>query len=186
MNINRIILQEIVKSLRSYRIAAILGIVMLLALGLAGCGKSDTAGAKKAEGPVTLLNVSYDPTREFYKEINETFAKAWQDKTGQAVTIQASHGGSGAQARSVREGLEADVVTLALGYDIDALVQAGLVNKGWEERLASNSTPYTSSIVFLVRKGNPKNIKDWDDLIRTDVSVITPIRKLPAVRAGTI
>ncbi|MCE5287300.1 MAG: sulfate ABC transporter substrate-binding protein [Pelosinus sp.] len=148
---------------------------MLLAFSLAGCGKKEpAANGKKADGPVTLLNVSYDPTREFYKDINDAFAKEWQAKKGQSLTIQASHGGSGAQARSVREGLEADVVTLALGYDIDALVEAGLVNKGWEQKLANNSTPYTSSIVFLVRKGNPKNIKDWDDLIRSDVSVITP------------
>lgn len=169
------IFHEIMKGLRTYRVAAVFGIVMILALSLAGCGKNDTAAnTKKADGPVTLLNVSYDPTREFYKEINDAFVKEWKDKTGQSLTIQASHGGSGAQARSVREGLEADVVTLALGYDIDALVEAGLVNKGWEQKLANNSTPYTSSIVFLVRKGNPKNIKDWDDLIRSDVSVITP------------
>lgn len=168
------IFRGLIKILRTYRFAAIFGAVALLSLSLAGCGKQDTAATKKADGPITLLNVSYDPTREFYKEINEAFAKEWQGKTGQAVTIQASHGGSGAQARSVREGLAADVVTLALGYDIDALQEAGLINKGWEQRLANNSTPYTSSIVFLVRKGNPKNIKDWDDLVRTDVSVITP------------
>jgi sulfate/thiosulfate-binding protein len=110
------------------------------------------------------------------KNFNEAFAKYWKEKTGQSLAIQASHGGSGAQARAVREGLQADVVTLALGYDIDALAEAGLVHKDWQKRLANNSTPYTSSIVFLVRNGNPKNIKDWDDLIRTDVSAVGTVR----------
>ena len=124
---------------------------------------------------VTLLNVSYDPTRELYQELNAAFAKQWQGKTGQVVTINQSHGGSGKQARSVIDGLEADVVTLALAYDIDAIAEkANLLSKNWQSKLPDNSSPYTSTIVFLVRKGNPKNIKDWDDLIKPGVSVITP------------
>src|ERR1700734_613344 len=128
-----------------------------------------------AQSPVTLLNVSYDPTRELYQDYNSAFAKYWKAKTGQAVTIQQSHGGSGAQARSVIDGLDADVVTLALAYDIDAIAEkSGLLPKNWQSRLPNNSTPYTSTIVFLVRKGNPKNIQDWDDLAKPGISVITP------------
>jgi len=124
---------------------------------------------------VTLLNVSYDPTRELYRDINEAFAKAWTAKTGQAIEIRQSHGGSGKQARSVIDGLEADVVTLALAYDIDAIAEkANLLSKDWQSKLPDNSSPYTSTIVFLVRKGNPKNIKDWEDLIKPGVSIITP------------
>lgn len=124
---------------------------------------------------MTLLNVSYDPTRELYAEFNAAFAKYWKDKTGQVVTIRQSHGGSGKQARSVIDGLEADVVTLALAYDIDAIAdKAALLPADWQKRLPNNSAPYTSTIVFLVRKGNPKGIKDWDDLIKPGVSVITP------------
>lgn len=149
----------------------------LVVTSLAGCGKqeatADKAG-KQATEPVKLLNVSYDPTRELYKEFNEAFAAYWKNKTGQTVTIQQSHGGSGAQARTVREGIEADVVTLALAQDIDELRKAGLILNDWQNRLSQNSTPYTSTIVFLVRKGNPKNIKDWDDLIKPGVAVITP------------
>jgi sulfate/thiosulfate transport system substrate-binding protein len=123
----------------------------------------------------SLLNVSYDPTRELYQDYNVTFAKYWKAETGQDVTIQQSHGGSGAQARSVIDGLQADVVTLALAYDIDAISEkAKLLPANWQSRLPNNSTPYTSTIVFLVRKGNPKNIKDWDDVIKPGVSVITP------------
>ena len=124
--------------------------------------------------PVQLLNVSYDPTRELYISINQAFSKAWKAQTGQDVVIRQSHGGSGKQARSVIDGLEADVVTLALGFDIDAVSQRGLIAPGWQAKLANNSTPYYSTIVFLVRKGNPKNIKDWNDLARPGVSVITP------------
>jgi sulfate/thiosulfate transport system substrate-binding protein len=128
----------------------------------------------RAEG-VTLLNVSYDPTRELYQEFDAAFAKYWKEKSGQDVTTQVSHGGSGKQSRSVIDGLEADVVTLALAYDIDAIAErAGLFPKDWQKRLPNNSAPYTSTIVFLVRKGNPKGIKDWDDLIKEGVSVITP------------
>ncbi len=128
-----------------------------------------------AEKNVILLNVSYDPTRELYEEVNAAFAKHWKEKTGQTVTINQSHGGSGKQARAVIDGLDADVVTLALSYDIDALYsKAGLIPKGWQSRLPHNSAPYTSTIVFLVKKGNPKGIKDWDDLIKPGISVITP------------
>jgi sulfate/thiosulfate-binding protein len=131
------------------------------------------AGSARAAG-VKLLNVSYDPTRELYQDVNGAFAKAWKAKTGQDVSVQQSHGGSGKQARSVIDGLEADVVTLALAYDVDAVANSGLIAKSWQTRLANNSAPYTSTIVFLVRKGNPKKIKDWDDLTRPGVAVITP------------
>ena len=123
---------------------------------------------------VTLLNVSYDPTRELYEAVNAAFASRWKAATGQEVTIRQSHGGSGAQARAVADGLEADVVTLALGYDVDALADRGLVAKDWQGRLPGNSAPYTSTIVFLVRKGNPKGIRDWGDLLKPGVEVITP------------
>jgi len=124
---------------------------------------------------VELLNVSYDPTRELYQDFNAAFSKYWQEKTGDKVTIKASHGGSGKQARAVIDGLQADVVTLALAYDIDEIAdKAKLLPKNWQTRLPNNSTPYTSTIVFLVRKGNPKHIKDWDDVVRPGVSVIVP------------
>lgn len=123
---------------------------------------------------VTITNVSYDPTRELYTEYNTLFKKYWKDKTGKDVEIVQSHGGSGAQARSVIEGNEADVVTLALEHDITAIENAGLIEKNWISEFASDSSPYTSTIVFLVRKGNEKNIKDWNDLVRDDVEVITP------------
>ena len=123
----------------------------------------------------TLLNVSYDPTRELYRDINAAFTKGWADKTGERITIRASHGGSGAQARSVIDGLDADVVTLALAPDIDAIAtQSGKIPADWQKRLPNNSSPYTSTIVFLVRKGNPKAIKDWDDLAKPGIQVITP------------
>ncbi|MCK9510327.1 MAG: sulfate ABC transporter substrate-binding protein [Pigmentiphaga sp.] len=139
-------------------------------------------GALLAFGPLksalsqsqTLLNVSYDPTRELYREINQHFIKDYQDRTGVDLTIRQSHGGSGRQARSVIDGLDADVVTLALAYDIDAIADRGVLPKDWQGRLAKNSSPYTSTIVFLVRKGNPKNLADWDDLIEEGVQVITP------------
>jgi len=128
-----------------------------------------------AAGPVKLLNVSYDPTRELYQDINAAFAKQWKAKTGADVEISQSHGGSGKQARSVIDGLQADVVTLALAYDIDSIAEhAHLLPPNWQTRLPNNSSPYTSTIVFLVRHGNPKHIKDWDDLVRQGVSVITP------------
>ncbi|HKH82291.1 MAG TPA: sulfate ABC transporter substrate-binding protein, partial [Gemmatimonadales bacterium] len=137
-----------------------------------------TAGPAMAQNspkPVTLFNVSYDPTRELFKDINKAFASEWKQKTGQDVTIKQSHGGSSKQARAVIDGLEADVVTLALAYDVDALHDvANLVPLDWQKRMPRNSSPYTSTITFLVRKGNPKKIKDWDDLIRSDVTVVTP------------
>lgn len=125
--------------------------------------------------PVTLLNVSYDPTRELYVEFNKAFAAHWKAKTGQVVTIKQSHGGSGKQARSIIDGLEADVATLALAGDTDALVTHGaLIPKDWQKRLPHSSSPYTSTIVLVVRQGNPKGIRDWDDLVKRDVKVITP------------
>jgi sulfate/thiosulfate-binding protein len=123
---------------------------------------------------ITLLNVSYDPTRELYTDFNKAFSAAYQKETGKSVEIKQSHGGSGAQARAVIDGLQADVVTLALAYDIDAIGAKGLLAKDWQSRLPQNASPYTSTIVFLVRKGNPKGIKDWDDLVKPGVSVITP------------
>ncbi len=133
------------------------------------------ASIGRAAEPTTLLNVSYDPTREFYKAVNTAFAAAWKTETGQDLRIEQSHGGSGKQARAVIDGLQADVVTLALAYDIDALAkQANLLPENWQTRLPRNSAPYTSTIVFLVRKGNPKGVKDWGDLLNSDVSVITP------------
>jgi sulfate/thiosulfate transport system substrate-binding protein len=147
---------------------------------LVGCSKGEStepAGGSSAgpsKSPVTLTNVSYDPTRELYSEVNAAFAKYWEGKTGQKVTIEQSHGGSGKQARAVIDGLDADVVTLALAYDIDVIAKAGLIKPDWVTRLANNASPYTSTIVFLVRKGNPKGIKDWPDLIKEGVQVITP------------
>ena len=140
-----------------------------LALGLA------TISSVAYAADVTLLNVSYDPTRELYKDINPAFAADWKTKTGENVTIQASHGGSGAQARAVIDGLAADVVTLALAGDIDAIAaKTGKISADWQKRLPNDSAPYTSTIIFLVRKGNPKGIHDWDDLAKPGVSVITP------------
>jgi len=134
--------------------------------------------AAQAAPAVKLLNVSYDPTRELYDEYNKAFAAYWKSKTGEIVTINQSHGGSGKQARAVMDGLDADVVTLALAYDIDALASQGkLLPEDWQQRLPNNSAPFTSTIVFLVRKGNPKNIRDWGDLIRPDIKVITPSPK---------
>ena len=136
----------------------------------------------QAAEPVVILNVSYDPTRELYQEFNAVFAKYWQAKTGQKVTIKQSHGGSSKQARAVIDGLEADVVTLALAYDVDAISEkAALIPFNWQTRFPHNSAPYTSTIAFLVRKGNPKGIKDWDDLIKPGVSVITPNPKTSGV-----
>lgn len=124
-------------------------------------------------GAQTLLNVSYDPTRELYQEFNAAFARYWKAKTGQTVSIRQSHGGSGGQARAVIEGLEADVVTLALAYDVDAIAQAGLTSTAWQKRLPQNSSPYTSTVVFLVRKGNPKGIREWADLAKPGIQIVT-------------
>lgn len=160
-----------VNSIKSF---ILISVIALLAVSLTGCGKQEAAVDKaghQAEASIKLLNVSYDPTRELYKEFNEVFAAYWHNKTGQTVQILQSHGGSGAQARTVREGIDADVVTLALAPDIDELQKTGLLSADWQTRLAHNSTPYTSTIVFLVRKGNPQNIKDWDDLIKPGIAV---------------
>src|SRR6202165_3191489 len=123
---------------------------------------------------ITLLNVSYDPTRELYVDFNKAFTSAYQKETGKSVEIKQSHGGSGAPARAVIDGLQADVVTLALAYDVDAIAAKGLIAPDWQKRLPLNASPYTSTLVFLVRKGNPKGIRDWDDLVKSGVSVITP------------
>ena len=133
------------------------------------------AAATAAQADSTLLNVSYDPTRELYRIFNSAFAKHWKTKTGETVAVKQSHGGSGKQGRTVIDGLEADVVTLALAYDVDALAEKGnLIPRDWQKRLSHNSSPYTSTIVFLVRKGNPKAIRDWDDLVKSGTSVVTP------------
>ena len=148
----------------------------LLALGIAavlGVNIASTSVVWAAD-KVEITNVSYDPTRELYEQYNKVFAEHWKEKTGQDVDVIQSHGGSGKQALEVINGLQADVVTLALDYDIDAIENAGMIQSGWKEELPDDSAPYTSTIVFLVRKGNPKNIQDWDDLIRDDVDVITP------------
>jgi sulfate/thiosulfate-binding protein len=137
-------------------------------------GLSPLATPALAQQPLALLNVSYDPTREFYREYNTAFSRSWQAQSGQAVRVSTSHGGSGRQARSVIDGLQADVVTLALAYDVDEIADRGLIARDWATRLPSNSAPYTSTIVFVVRKGNPRNIRDWGDLIRANVPVITP------------
>jgi sulfate/thiosulfate transport system substrate-binding protein len=151
-----------------------------LALLTAGLLFTPAAPARAADAPapspkeVTLLNVSYDPTRELYEAINAAFGAQWKARTGQTVSFRQSHGGSGKQARAVLDGLEADVVTLALAWDVEALARGGLIKPDWAKRLPDNAAPYTSTIVFLVRKGNPKGIKDWDDLIKPGVQVITP------------
>ena len=140
----------------------------------AGVSMLVAPGSARAAAAATLLNVSYDPTREFYKDFNGLFAADWKRRTGQDVRVNQSHDGSGKQARAVVDGLEADVVTLALAYDIDAIAARGLIAPNWQSRLPFNSSPYTSTIVFLVRKGNPKAIRDWADLARPGVQVITP------------
>jgi sulfate/thiosulfate transport system substrate-binding protein len=168
---------------------------IVLAVALTGCGSNsnnsngtagnagnksteatDTAAADtaKPKEKVELLNVSYDPTRELYAAYNKLFADYWKKENNQEVEIKQSHAGSGAQSRAVIDGLKADVVTLALGYDIDAIADKGYINKDWQQKFANNSSPYTSTIGFLVRKGNPKGIKDWDDLVKPNVEVITP------------
>lgn len=138
--------------------------ITLLSLGLSANAISQTA----------LLNVSYDPTRELYQDFNKAFARHWKNTTGEVVSVRQSHGGSGKQARSVIDGLDADVVTLALAYDIDAISKFNLIPQDWQQRLPNQSSPYTSTIVFLVRKGNPKKITDWNDLIKSGVGVVTP------------
>jgi sulfate/thiosulfate-binding protein len=149
-------------------------LVLLAAATLGGAACSTESRNTSTSKEVKLLNVSYDPTRELYVAVNAAFSKQWEAKTGQKVTIEQSHGGSGKQARAVIDGLEADVVTLALAYDVDAIAKAGLINPDWATRLPNHAAPYTSTIVFLVRKGNPKGIKDWNDLVKDGVQVITP------------
>ena len=143
----------------------------LLRVALVGAALSAAAATAAAQ---SLLNTSYDPTRELYQDFNAAFIKYWKAKTGQTVSVKQAHGGSGGQARAVIDGLEADVVTLALAYDIDAIARSGLIKAGWQKRLPQNSAPYTSTIVFLVRQGNPKGIKDWGDLVKPGIGVITP------------
>ncbi|MGH8230737.1 MAG: sulfate ABC transporter substrate-binding protein [Steroidobacteraceae bacterium] len=157
------------------RLADALLAALLAGIVVVGCSSSTPAPGSAA---VTLLNVSYDPTRELYEAVNKAFSAQWLASTGEQVTIHQSHGGSGKQARAIIDGLEADVATLALGYDINELARTGgLIPANWATRLPNNSAPYTSTIVFLVRKGNPKNIRDWDDLVRPGVQVITPSPK---------
>ena len=158
-------------SLSSHRLRDLAGVVLAFGFVLA----TTLYVRAQAPAPVTLVNVSYDPTRELYRAINEAFTKEWQSRTGQRVTIRTSHGGSGRQARSVIDGLEADVVTLALAGDIDAIArESRRLPDNWQSRLPNNASPYTSTIVFLVRKGNPKAIRDWDDLAKPGIAVITP------------
>ncbi len=149
--------------------AALISASTLVAFALAGC-----APRTKTNTGTALLNVSYDPTHRFYADYNRSFSAYWRGKTGQDVTIKQSHGGSGKQAGAVRSGLAADVVTLGIASDIDALAKAGLIHTDWQTRLPDDASPYTSTVVFLVRKGNPKGIKDWPDLIKPNVAVITP------------
>lgn len=153
--------------------------LLSIALGLPGCGTSPSGGGGAPSGEAALLNVSYDPTRELYQDFNAAFTDDWKKQTGQAVVVTQSHGGAGKQARAVIDGLQADVVTLALAYDIDAIAEnARLLPDDWQKRLPHNSCPYTSTIVFLVRKGNPKGIRDWGDLVKPGVEVITPNPKI--------
>ena len=159
--------------MNNIRKAFIVAALTVGATAAPACGNG-TDSSKDNAKTVTLLNVSYDPTRELYEDVNKAFATRWKADTGQAVTIQQSHGGSGKQARSVIDGLEADVVTLGLAYDVDAVARSGLVAKDWAARLPDHATPYTSTIVFLVRKGNPKQIKEWEDLVKDGVQVIVP------------
>lgn len=169
------------KNFKSYIYRSLIA-VSAAAVGLtsfAGCSKAETSsdGASESSasgGTVTLTNVSYDPTRELYEAYNKVFAEHWKETTGQDIEITQSHGGSGKQALEVANGLEADVVTLALEYDVNAVRDAGLIEDGWVSEFANDSAPYTSTIVFLVRKGNPKNIQDWDDVVKEGVGVITP------------
>jgi sulfate/thiosulfate transport system substrate-binding protein len=154
-------------------------LAVLLSLAAAACSpdaksSASAAATTKEAKEIKLLNVSYDPTRELFAAVNAAFAAQWEAKTGQKVTIEQSHGGSGKQARAVIDGLEADVVTLGLAYDIDAIAKAGLLHADWGDQLAHHGSPFTSTIVFLVRKGNPRGIKDWDDLVKPGISVITP------------
>jgi sulfate/thiosulfate-binding protein len=160
---------------RNYLRAVMMLVLAAVVCGSCNGGRAETPRDAASKPAVTLLNVSYDPTRELYQEFNAAFAAHWRQTQNQQVTINQSHGGSGSQGRAVIDGLQADIVTLALAYDIDAMSEkAQLLPADWQSRLPHNSAPYTSTIVFLVRKGNPKNIRDWNDLVRPDVQVITP------------
>jgi sulfate transport system substrate-binding protein len=154
---------------------SVFGALVLTLLAACGGGSSSGSADSGASAHVTLLNVSYDPTRELYRDVNEAFSQEWQKKTGQQITIKQSHGGSGSQARAVIDGLPADVVTLALAYDIDSIQRKGKrLGANWQTRFPDNSAPYTSTIVFLVRKGNPKQIHDWPDLLKPGIAIVTP------------
>ncbi|MDO5391544.1 MAG: sulfate ABC transporter substrate-binding protein [Eubacteriales bacterium] len=158
------------KNITAITLAAVLALA-----GLTGCGSQNQETSESSSSDkVEITNVSYDPTRELYEQYNQIFAKHWKEESGQEVEITQSHGGSGKQALEVANGLEADVVTLALEYDVKAVQDAGLIEEGWVDEFPDDSSPYTSTIVFLVRKGNPKDIKDWDDLVKDGVGVITP------------
>ncbi|MEA5008289.1 sulfate ABC transporter substrate-binding protein [Clostridium tyrobutyricum] len=161
--------------MKKFKFSILISLISILVItSFTGCGSKSAEKSTTDKKSVELLNVSYDPTRELYESYNKAFAKYWKGKTGQDVTIKQSHGGSGKQGRSIIEGQQADVATLALAYDIDAIQKAGLINQGWQKKFKDNSSPYTSTIVFLVRKGNPKHIKDWDDLTKKGVSIVTP------------
>ncbi|WP_256758907.1 sulfate ABC transporter substrate-binding protein [Cohnella sp. WQ 127256] len=162
------------KVFKSMKVVVILLSTIALIFGSASPAVNNKVEAAAKKKKITLLNVSYDPTRELYEEFNKSFATYWKKKTGQVVEIKQSHGGSGKQARSVVDGLKADVVTLALSLDIGEIQNKGLIDAGWENKLPYHSSPYTSTIVFVVRKGNPKGIKDWDDIVKSDVQIITP------------
>lgn len=174
-NYSKNIFRSVFKKNRRYRSKALIltGVFAFSAIFSVGCGDSSSSLSEGGSG-LELLNVSYDPTREFYAKYNELFSAHWEEETGEKVNVTQSHGGSGAQARSVIEGNEADVVTLALAHDITMIEEAGMIESGWMDEYDKSSSPYTSTIVFLVRKGNEKNIQDWDDLIKKDVEVITP------------
>jgi len=167
-----------------YFLLSVRGLTLLLVLGcgLSGCKERSGSAAAPMPKAIELLNVSYDPTRELFAEVNEAFARQWKTKTGQEVKVKQSHGGSGKQARAVIDGLEADVVTLGLAYDVDSIAEKSkLIAPDWQTRLSANAAPYTSTIAFLVRKGNPKGIHDWSDLVKPDVKVITPNPKTSGV-----
>lgn len=174
-NYSKNIFRSVFKKNRRYRSKALIltGVFAVSAIFSVGCGDSSSSSSEGGSG-LELLNVSYDPTRELYAKYNELFSAHWEEETGEKVDVTQSHGGSGAQARSVIEGNEADVVTLALAHDITMIEEAGMIESGWMDEYDKSSSPYTSTIVFLVRKGNEKNIQDWDDLIKKDVEVITP------------
>lgn len=159
---------------KRFVILSLAAILILITGAVAGCGSNSSSNSNSNPKKVEITNVSYDPTRELYEAYNKEFAQYWKEKTGQDVVVTQSHGGSGKQARSVIEGNEADVVTLALAHDITAIEEAGLIKPGWLNKFKFNSSPYTSTIVFLVRNGNEKNIRDWDDLVKDGVQIITP------------